>query len=216
LSQRAATTGWSEELVDPRTPPEKKWRLTQTAFDKLLSCLDSDRERAGEKYERLRLKLVKFFEWHGTEFPEERADQALDRITRRIDEGEIIRDLNRYAHGVARLLWLEALEELKGRSEAFTHLSSTLPPPDDAQDEAEKTELRLACFRRCLQQLPPESCELITEYYQKEKRARIDHRNALAERLQIPPSLLRVRAHRIRRRLETCVETCLRRSKKGE
>ena len=37
--------------------------LTQQAFDRLLACFDSDRERAGEKYENLHCKLVKFFEW---------------------------------------------------------------------------------------------------------------------------------------------------------
>jgi hypothetical protein len=40
---------------------KKDWVLTQDAFDKLLNWLDSDRERAGQKYETIRLRLIKIF-----------------------------------------------------------------------------------------------------------------------------------------------------------
>ena len=40
-----------------------EWVLTQAAFDGLLAMLDSDRDKAGEKYEFIRLKLLKYFQW---------------------------------------------------------------------------------------------------------------------------------------------------------
>jgi len=38
---------------------KKEWVLTQEAFDRLLGWLDPDRESAGEKYEAIRLRLIK-------------------------------------------------------------------------------------------------------------------------------------------------------------
>jgi hypothetical protein len=57
--------------------------------------------------------------------------------------------------------------------------------------------------------LPIESCELITEYYRDEKRGRIDHRKALAERLGLRRDALANRAQRVRDKLEQCVANCL-------
>jgi hypothetical protein len=38
----------------------KDWTLTAEAFEKLIDCLDADRENAGEKYEDLRRALVRY------------------------------------------------------------------------------------------------------------------------------------------------------------
>ena len=45
---------------------KKDWELTQEAFDQLLNLLDHDRELAAEKYERLRRRLLRVFEWRGS------------------------------------------------------------------------------------------------------------------------------------------------------
>jgi hypothetical protein len=47
------------------------------------------------------------------------------------------------------------------------------------------------------------------QYYQDEKRDKIDHRKGLAERLGIPLNALRSRAQRMRDRLEKCVSECV-------
>src|SRR4029453_5040025 len=82
---------------------KKEWVLTEDAFEKLLAQLDADRERAGEKYERIRHKLIKFFEWRGGASPEEYADRSIDRVARRVYEGAELRvsDPYLYFHGVA-------------------------------------------------------------------------------------------------------------------
>ena len=56
--------------------PHEKWALSQRGFDRLLDRLGPDRERAGERYEALRFKLIKFFEWRGSPFPEGDTDEA--------------------------------------------------------------------------------------------------------------------------------------------
>src|SRR5690349_12297755 len=92
--------------------------LTQQAFYRLLTCFDSDPERAGEKYEILRRKLVRFFEWRACGSAAlDLTDETINRVARRIDEGETVRNLSNYAYGVARMVYFERMKELK-REEA--------------------------------------------------------------------------------------------------
>ena len=65
---------------------KKDWQLTQEGFDLLLSLLDHDRELAAEKYERLRRRLLKLFEWRGSPTPEEHADETFNRVARKISK----------------------------------------------------------------------------------------------------------------------------------
>lgn len=170
----------------------------------MLACLDADRERAGEKYEALRLLLVKFFDWRGTAFPEEQADVTLDRVARKIEEGEQIRNLTSYCYGVARFLFLETLKGPESRRDPLDEID-----PVAASEATEEKERRVECFEGCLGKLPTQSREVILQYYQDERRVKIDHRKSLAERLGIPLNALRSRAQRMRDKLEHCVHECL-------
>src|SRR5262245_61309060 len=84
--------------------------LNAESLAKFLACLDPDPDRAGARYESLRLTLMKFFDWRGAHFPEECADETINRVIRKIDEGESIRDVPTYCQGVARLVLLEKLK----------------------------------------------------------------------------------------------------------
>src|SRR5215471_11614968 len=75
----------------------RKWVLTQEAFDRLLASLGEDREVAGERYVEIRKNLVRFFEWRGSAFPEDHADETINRIAKRISEGEEIRNPGSYS-----------------------------------------------------------------------------------------------------------------------
>jgi DNA-directed RNA polymerase specialized sigma24 family protein len=72
--------------------------------------LDPDPARAGEKYEALREALVEFLDWRGALFPEELVDETFNRVMRKLEEVETIRDLPTYCQGVARLVLLQSLE----------------------------------------------------------------------------------------------------------
>jgi RNA polymerase sigma factor (sigma-70 family) len=181
--------------------------LTQQAFDRLLAGFDSDRERAGEKYENLRCKLVKFFEWRACAVAAlDLADETINRVARRIDEGEIVRNLSNYAYGVARMIYLERMKELKREETARDSF-----PTEATVEETLDTERR-DCFEACMKKLSDESRELIVAYYREQQRAKITLRKELAERLDIPLNALRIRAHRIRTKLEDCVVNCLQQS----
>jgi DNA-directed RNA polymerase specialized sigma24 family protein len=187
-------------------PPcrKKEWVLTGEAFDKLLTCLAPDRERAGIRYETVRLKLVKFFEWRGCECPEDHADETINRVARRIDEGEVINNLENYFLGVARMVFLENEKRRAKERAAVTHLSqdSQYVMSDDPSD------LRLESFNKCMQNLPAETRELLIAYYNVEKCTKIEGRKELADRLGIPLNALRIRIHRIRAKLEQCIADC--------
>ena len=175
------------------------WKLTEEAFAKFLGCLDPDPARAGEKYEALREALVKFLDWRGALFPEELVDETFNRVTRKLEEGETIRDLPTYCHGVARLVFLQSLEQPGNKRVEFEELSMI------AVTEPDMTDVRRECLNHCLSRLQAENRALIIEYYRKEGRQKIDHRVSLAERLGIPLNALRSRAQRIRDKLERCI-----------
>jgi len=174
------------------------WELTEEAFAKFLACLDSDPARAGEKYEALREALVKFLDWRGAPFPDELVDEAFNRVARKLEEGETIRDVPNYCHSVARLVFLQWLERMGNKRVGLEELLMVEIPEPDAAD------VRRECLNHCLRQLPADDRELIIEYYRKEGRQKSDRRVAMAERLGIPPSALHSRAQRIRKKLERC------------
>jgi RNA polymerase sigma factor (sigma-70 family) len=184
---------------------KSEWTLSAEALGRFLASLDPDADRAGEKYESLRLALMKFFDWRGAHFPEDLADETINRVIRKIDEGETIRDVPTYCHGVARLVLLEKLKAPESRRADFEEL----PPAALAAPDPKENDERQDCFERCLKELPVESLQLILQYYGEEKREKINRRQAMAERLGIPLNALRSRAQRIRNRLEECVNGCV-------
>ncbi len=185
-----------------------RWVLTPQAFDMLLAQLDSSRELAGEKYERLHAKLVKFFGWRGCPSPEDHADETLNRVARKLEDGEQIQDVYGFAGGVARKLALEIIKQEHRARVALRELPTVQEVPG-----APGPDRRHRCFERSLARLPPETQALILRYYEAD-RAKSETRRALAERLGVPVSVLRVRVHRVRARLERQVRECMRYSER--
>jgi DNA-directed RNA polymerase specialized sigma24 family protein len=174
------------------------WPPTQEDFDRLLSWLDPDRDRAGEHYERIRRKLILILASHGWPSPEEMTDACIDRVITKLPEIEQeYKGLPEfYFYRVANFIELEW-----PRKERPFEI-----PPVNGSSEVEEW---LECLDRCLDSLPEASRKLVLEYYQHEKKAKIDHRAALAQKMGIAANALRIRAHRIRQHLEKCVLGCL-------
>jgi len=183
--------------------------LTPETFARFLLSLDTDRERAAEKYEDLRRTLIRYFEWRGAPFPEEHTDEAFNRVARKLGEGIEIRNIGGYCYEVARLIFLETTKGIDGKRESLESLKFE-PAAEDTTDGAAEKELRLSCLEECLRALPSESADLILEYYRHEERGQIVHRKALAERLELRRDALANRAQRLRDKLEYCVSACVR------
>ena len=192
--------------IDALTPPRSKWTLTQEAFDKLLAALGPDRESAGEKYLELRAHLVRFFEWRGGQFPEEHADETINRAAKRVSEGEVLENPAGYLFGVARMLLLEIHKERVKQSRALGELSFS---QSEQSYQFEELEPRVECLKKCLETLSAENRELILSYYQGEKGLKIENRKRLSDRLNVSLNTLRMRAQRLRERLQACVADCL-------
>ena len=191
---------------------KSEWELTGAAFERLLGLLDADRERAGEKYELARRKLMAFFEARGSESPADHADETINRAARKVAEGEQVEDINRYFYGVARLLLLELA---RAREKGPLPLDSVAPPgapPASEREEREREraerERRFECFEGCLGKLPPESRSFIVSYYKEEKGEKIRWRRRQAGDLGVSLNALRLRASRIRSALERCMSEC--------
>jgi DNA-directed RNA polymerase specialized sigma24 family protein len=189
------------------------WTLTPEAFERLLSSFDSDRERAGQRYENTRRKLLEFFEARGSHTPDEHADETLNRVARKIVEGEAIENLNKYCYGVAKFLWMEAA---RGRAKEPIALDDDYAPSavSRANDEEreqlrQKRERRLECFEECLRKLPEETRVFIVEYYREVNGLKIEQRKGQAARFKTTLNALRLRASRLRRELGACINDCL-------
>jgi DNA-directed RNA polymerase specialized sigma24 family protein len=190
----------------------QRWTLTKEAFDKLLTYLDADPDLAGEKYLVIRRNLVRFFEGRGCPFAEDHADEVINRLAKRCGEGEVIKDMNGYCYGVARLLLLEIFKEQARQASALRDAQREQPLLDWTHSNAEQLDranTRLECLGGCLEKLSPDGRKLVVDYYEGDKQSRIENRKRLTEALGIPNQALRSRALRLRDKLETCVSGCL-------
>jgi DNA-directed RNA polymerase specialized sigma24 family protein len=205
--------------MDTLPSRKKDWVLTADAFERLLAFFDPDAEAAGKKYERVRAKLTKFFQWRGIGCPELYADKAIDRGARRLIEGAELRvaDPYLYFHGIAVKLineyWRDPEREAEPLDGSFSRPEFTPSPDPEATLEREaqrhRQDMRLDCLEQCMSGLPAESLDLITAYHSAGEMLSKNARKDLARSLGIPLNALRIRAFRIRTALERCVTDCL-------
>jgi DNA-directed RNA polymerase specialized sigma24 family protein len=190
---------------------KKEWVLTQEDFDTLLNWLDADRDRAGRKYEAIRVRLIKIFTCRGCSDPEELADETINRVVARVADIAIgyQGDPALYFYGVSQKVQLEYVRKSRLRGSDLPVEEGAQIPAPATKALANEAEPEFECLERCLERLPRNNRKLVLEYYLPEKQAKIDHRKRLAKEMGIAVNALRIRAHRIRRALEQCVRACL-------
>lgn len=186
--------------------------LTQTGFDEFLASLDSDREQAGVKYESLRARLVKFFEWRNCETPEELTDTVFDRIAKKIAAGERIQNINVYSVTVAQFVFKE---DWRRRTRLFQSIEDNpevenLIVAGSSTEMNETDDLRLDCLDSCLAGFSDENRHLVTAYYDTDERTMIATRKRLAQASGISLNTLRIRVCRLKAKLEDCTKDCCR------
>lgn len=181
------------------SPAKKLHVLEQSDFDQLLAWLDPEPEPAGLIYEKIRWRLVAILASRGCPVPEELADETMDRVARRVvDIRETYTgDKAIYFLGVMNNVHHEYLKQ---------PAIPRLPGPDDDVAQKERTHV---CLDRCLEKLTPNSRKIIEQYYAENKRARIDLRKRIAAEFGLRVGTLRLRALRIREKLQTCIQQCL-------
>jgi DNA-directed RNA polymerase specialized sigma24 family protein len=171
----------------------------------LLQRLGPSPDAAGDAYESLRRLLHRFFEVRGCHDAAALCDEVLDRVARRLADGIDIANLPAYAHGVARLVHLEAR-----RRPAASPLEAL--PTEPAAAGAADADPAGTCLDGCLDRLDDATRQQVIAYYTSDGRGRIDGRRELARQLGVSATALRLRMLRTRLALERCVEACLARA----
>jgi DNA-directed RNA polymerase specialized sigma24 family protein len=166
----------------------KNWVMSHESFDGLLEWLDSDRDKAGIKYEQIRTGLIKFFNCRTHCEAEDLADETINRVSSRLHEvkSQVTGERARYFFGVARKVQMEYLRR------------KTPQAPPQSSADSRPVEVEYRCLEEC-----------IGKYYAADGRQKIEQRKLLAEKLGIAPNALRIRAYRIRAALQKCLERCV-------
>lgn len=200
--------------------PTEGGNPSNEGLERLLLRLDVQPAIAWEKYAILRRRLAKVFQWKGCSPAEDLADEALERVGRKL-ENEQIDDLTGYSVGVARMLCLEAsrrtrrensLEELMGGAAALpdpVHLETEIIASIDRQ-------MWLEYLQDCLAKLKPIDRVFILAFYGAQTEKDMYHRRKLSEQYGLNPGALRTRANRLRDKLESCILQNVRKVRPGE
>lgn len=174
--------------------------MADRAFRKFLVTLSEDEDRAGYLYEDLRLRLTRFFRLRGIYECDEAADETIDRVVRKHDEGTEIGDYLKYSYGVARLVALELHRKSRVAVQAAAEMGcrSVLPHTD--------AESLLDYLQECLKALDDENRGLVLEYYSTGSKD-LTRRELLAQRSGLNLNTLRLRIFRVKKKLEKCINS---------
>jgi hypothetical protein len=196
--------------------PQEAPALTEADFERLFGFLDADVKRASAKYDQIRLRLNKLFTWRDCAPARTFADQAIERVVRKVNEGE---------HRVAepfQFFYSTAMgivqEQAAARAAETAAKPADAPLPLDEFDtplqrpskdpvmlaEARK---RLPYVQGYLDDLLPKYRRLLTEYHRRTTSVR--RRDELAQANAAPLSALRLRVHRLRNAIERAVSADL-------
>ncbi|MBX7170006.1 MAG: hypothetical protein K1X72_03540 [Pyrinomonadaceae bacterium] len=175
-----------------------KKELTAERFAKFLAWLSPNADKAGEEYERLRFRLITFFAGRNCRFPEELADETINRVCLKIGDASIENKLA-FCYGVAKNVFLESLRKEKDfLNVEELQIAVAEKVPDITND----------CLESCLGELSIENRTLILDYFSENKSAKITLREKLSETLSLSKTALRMRVLRIKQTLRICLEKC--------
>lgn len=185
-------------------------------YSKLLSLFAENQD---EKFNLLRLKLVRFFELQGAiGHAEDFADETISRVAEKLANGVKI-EVNEpyyyfrgFAVNILREHWrskekLVSLEDIENKN----FISGGVNPAElseISEDDILKNR-RLDCLSKTLSILSAENRELFLNYHRETKDSRENWRAKLAQNLKIDVTALRNRVTRLRKKIEQLVLECL-------
>lgn len=175
--------------------------VTREKFANFLAWLSPQSDSAGEEYERLRFRLYTFFSQRRCSFPDELADETINRVILKSSE-EYIENKLAYCYGVARNVYRESLRKERSHLNIDEVTIAAEAPPAEQSFSVE-------CLDKCLAELPSESRTLILDYFSEVKLAKIELHRRISERLEMTQTALRMRVMRIKQKLKICVRECM-------
>jgi RNA polymerase sigma factor (sigma-70 family) len=190
--------------------------ITEEKFNTLLDWLHpANREIAGQRYEKIRRRLIRIFVGRGCFEAEEVADETINRIMQKLPQliDNYTGEPELYFYGVANNIYMEWLRKQKKIKTLPLDDANSYGGAAGGRRAESEPEIEYECLEVCLKALPESQHRLIIEYYREERRAKIEARQRLAEELKISVNALQVKTHRIRARLLECVQNCLAKKK---
>jgi DNA-directed RNA polymerase specialized sigma24 family protein len=189
-----------------KTREKMRWELEAETFASLLTRLSSDPHEAGRRYERLRERLILFFTRRLANAPEDLADQVIDRLARRLQDGEPVASVEAYALGIARHVVQEqrlvAARDVSPEGSLLENISG--PDHTYIVEPAEEDRL-LDAMEKCLARLPRGDAQLLSLYYLNEGGSKIEARRRLSEERNITQAALRKKVYQICCTLRDCI-----------
>jgi DNA-directed RNA polymerase specialized sigma24 family protein len=163
--------------------------------DELFAIFDSNPSRAEEKYLELFRKLVRFFEWSRSPEPEDMAQEALRRGFTRLGQGQKIttRDPAGYFFGIARNLVREGWntrEQEQFEEQQLLRLGPSFYNLNPIE--------QVVFLKQVLHNLSKDEIAMLVAYVEGSGEA-------WGRKAGLEPGALRLRIHRLRKRLEKLV-----------
>jgi DNA-directed RNA polymerase specialized sigma24 family protein len=156
---------------------------------------------------------VRYFDRRGCAASDELADETLNRAARKLAEVGTIENVAppQYCYVLAKFVFLEYIRRPGHKDASFDDagrlpaLHANVTVAVEIERDAAELERNLGQLGRCLKRLPAADQELIIQYYEGDKRAKIEKRSRLAAEFGVTLNALSIRACRIRNKLEECV-----------
>jgi DNA-directed RNA polymerase specialized sigma24 family protein len=190
--------------IDPAIPNAEskgsaRRHITPEAFHALMAALGDAGSRA-DRYEQLRSRLIFFFSRRLLSFPEDLADEVLDRLAFRLSQHTEIASVEAFALGIARHVAQESKRKdlSKDVEDSFFY---NIPAVSATQSD----EPEIVRMERCLKKLPSAEARLIKEYYLATDNNMIQARKSMAGKMGISQLTLRQRVFVVRQRLKECM-----------
>lgn len=169
-------------------------------FRALLLALHPDEHKAAEEYRRLHERSVRLFTLNRVADPHALADEALDRLARRVAEERIKVDSPAaFLQGIARHLLQEEHRRRTRDREAAEEWTSHRTAPNETDDEL------MESVEACLGRMSSDQQELLRNYYRDSGRDKIEHHRKLAADRGLSLNALRNQIMRARKKLDDCV-----------
>ena len=184
-------------------------QISDSDFDRLLSWLDADREKAGEKYEQIRQNLVDYFRRRGVLDPLSLADEVIVRVTKRVAEvaQKFVGPPSYYFLGVARRVIAEYWRRPAEQELPDHEPVSSSPEPDELR------ELQFVSLERCWSRLTAAEQSFLYRYCVETPPVKLSvSREQLASEIGANLNAIRVMAHRLKQRVKRCMQNLIKQS----
>lgn len=162
-------------------------------FDNLLARLEPTLADSAARYDHLRFKMFKFFEWRRCNESWELADETIARLVKKVRSGVEVQCYS-YVYEIAQYVLKEHLRALRKERDILSKLTTPAQVADPSSD----------CEKHCVERLDREKRQLLERYYSGKETS-----EELAGILGTTVQNLRLRIHRIKKKLEECYKDCL-------